>query len=73
MFYERVDSLMFAGDKLRLEAQSASRDAYSRSAALKARNHEQYALFDAVHASDGLALICGNNHYAIKVGKRIML
>jgi hypothetical protein len=67
--YERVDSLMFAArDKLRLEAQSASRDAYSRSAALKARTHGQYAVFDATQASDGLALTCGN-HCAMKVGK----
>ena len=67
--YERVDSLMFAArDKLRLEAQSASRDAYSRSAALKARTHGQYAVFDSKQASDGLALTCGN-HCAMKVGK----
>jgi hypothetical protein len=69
--YERVDSLMFAArDKLRLEAQSASRDAYSRSAAIKARSDGQYAVFDARQASDGLALTCGN-HCAMKVGKGV--
>jgi len=60
---------MFATrDKLRLEAQSASRDAYSRSAALKARTRGQYAMFDATQASDCLALTFGN-HCAMKVGK----
>ena len=68
---ERVDSVMFAArDKLRLEAQSASRDEYSRKAALKAQTDGHIAVFDPRQASDGLALSCGN-HCALKVGRGV--
>ena len=66
---EKVDSVMFAArDKLRLEAQSASRDEYSRKVALKSQNDGQFAVFDPRQASEGIALTCGN-HCALKVGK----
>ena len=66
---ERVVSTMFAArDRLRMEAQSASRDEYSRRAAVEAQTSGQMAVFDARQTSDGLALTCGN-HCALKVGK----
>ena len=66
---ERVVSTMFAArDRLRMEAQSASRDEYSRKAAVEAQSSGQMAVFDARQTSDGLALTCGN-HCALKVGK----
>ena len=66
---ERTDTVMFAArDRLRLEAQSASRDEYSRNAALEAQNSGQFAVFDPNMKSDGLALTCGS-HCALKVGK----
>eukprot|EP00981_Chlorochromonas_danica_P011658 scaffold4203_cov166-Ochromonas_danica.AAC.4 len=66
---EKVVSVMFAArDRLRLEAQSVSRDEYSRSAAKEAQRRGQYAVFDPQQSSVGIALTCGN-HCAIKVGK----
>jgi hypothetical protein len=66
---EKVDSVMFAArDRLRLEAQSASRDEYSRKIALKSQNDGQFAIFDPRQASEGISLTCGN-HCALKVGK----
>ena len=54
-------------DRLRLEAQSSSKDEYSRNAALLAQTSGQSAVFDPNQKSDGLALTCGN-HCAMKVG-----
>ena len=69
---EKVDSVMFAArDKLRLEAQSASRDEYSRKVALKSQNDGQFAIFDPRQASEGIALTCGN-HCALKVGRGVV-
>ena len=66
---DRTSYTMFAArDRLRLEAQSSSKDEYSRNAALEARNSGQFAVFDPNQRSDGLALTCGN-HCALKVGK----
>ncbi len=66
---ERVVSLMFAArDRLRLEAQSVSRDEYSRMVATEARTSGQYAVFDSRQTSNGIALTCGN-HCAVKTGK----
>jgi hypothetical protein len=65
---EIFDSMMFAArDRLRLEAQSASRDEYSRSVALNARNNGQFAIFDSKQTSDNIALGCGG-HCVTKVG-----
>jgi hypothetical protein len=66
---DRTSYTMFAArDRLRLEAQSSSKDEYSRNAALQARTSGQCAVFDPNQKSDGLALTCGN-HCALKVGK----
>jgi len=66
---ERVVSVMFAArDRLRLEAQSVSRDEYSRMVAKEAQTSGQFAVFDPRQTSDGVALTC-SNHCAIKVGK----
>jgi hypothetical protein len=66
---ERVVSVMFAArDRLRLEAQSISRDEYSRMAAKEAQSSGQLAVFDPNQTSSGIALTCGN-HCAIKVGR----
>jgi hypothetical protein len=66
---ERTNYVMFAArDRLRLEAQSVSRDEYSRNAALKAKTSGQRATFDPDQKSEGLALTCGN-HCALKVGQ----
>jgi len=66
---ERVVSTMFAArDRLRIEAQSVSRDEYSRKAAVEAQTSGQMAVFDPRQTSDGLALTCGN-HCALKVGR----
>lgn len=66
---ERVVSTMFAArDRLRIEAQSASRDEYSRKAAVEAQTSGQMAVFDARQTSDGIALTCGS-HCALKVGR----
>jgi len=66
---ERVVGVMFAArDRLRLEAQSVSRDEYSRMIATEARTSGQFAVFDPRQMSSGVALTCGN-HCAIKVGK----
>ena len=68
---ERVVSTMFAArDRLRIEAQSASRDEHSRKAAVEAQTSGQMAVFDARQTSDGLALTCGN-HCALKVGRAL--
>ena len=65
---DRTIYTMFAArDRLRLEAQSSSKDEYSRNAALQARTSGQCAVFDPNQKSDGLALTCGN-HCAMKVG-----
>lgn len=66
---DRVASVMFAArDRLRLEAQSVSRDEYSRMLAKEARSSGQYAVFDPHQSSSGVQLSCGN-HCATKVGK----
>jgi len=66
---DRVASVMFAArDRLRLEAQSVSRDEYSRIVAKEAQSTGQFAVFDPKESSPGVALSCGN-HCAIKVGK----
>lgn len=66
---DRVASVMFAArDRLRLEAQSVSRDEYSRIVAKEAQTSGQFAVFDPKESSPGVALSCGN-HCAIKVGK----
>lgn len=66
---DRVASVMFAArDKLRLEAQSVSRDEYSRLLAEEARLSGQFAVFDPQQSSPGVQLSCGN-HCATKVGK----
>ena len=68
---ERVVSTMFAArDRLRIEAQSASRDEYSRRAAMEAQTSGAMAVFDPRQTSDGLALTCGN-HCALKVGRAL--
>eukprot|EP01036_Dinobryon_divergens_P023202 gene23202-31523_t len=65
---EKVDSVMFAArDRLRLEAQSVSRDEFSRRAAFAAQSSGQMAIFDPSQTSSGVALTCGN-HCAAKVG-----
>lgn len=65
---DRTIYTMFAArDRLRLEAQSSSKDEYSRNAALQARTSGQCAVFDPNQKLDGLALSCGN-HCAMKVG-----
>lgn len=69
---ERVISVMFAArDRLRLEAQSVSRDEYSRMAAKEAQSSGQFAVFDPRRTSTGIALTCGN-HCAIKVGQGLV-
>lgn len=70
MTSQRVDSTMFnVRDMLRLEELSGSRDNVCRRAAERARETGQIAVFDdSVHASEGIALCCGN-HCAMKVGK----
>jgi len=69
---ERVVSTMFAArDRLRLEAQSASRDEYSRRAAMEAQTSGQTAVYDQDQKSDGIALTCGN-HCALKVGRAMV-
>lgn len=69
---ERVVSVMFAArDRLRLEAQSVSRDEYSRMAAREAQTRGQYAVFDTRQLSAGIALTC-SNHCAVKVGKGLV-
>eukprot|EP01033_Poteriospumella_lacustris_P003604 gene3604-2597_t len=69
---ERVVSLMFAArDRLRLEAQSVSRDEFSRMVAREAQTRGQFAVFDARQVSAGIALTCGN-HCAVKVGKGLV-
>ena len=66
---DRVASVMFAArDRLRLEAQSVSRDEYSRIVAQEAQSSGQFAVFDPKASSSGVALSAGN-HCAIKVGK----
>ena len=65
---ERVDTIMFAArDRLRLQAQSASRDAYSRQMAQEIESTGLFATFDPQYTSGGLALSCGN-HCVMKVG-----
>lgn len=69
---ERVVSVMFAArDRLRLEAQSVSRDEYSRMAAKEAQSSGQFAVFDPRQTSAGIALTCGN-HCAVKVGQGLV-
>jgi hypothetical protein len=69
---ERVVSVLFAArDRLRLEAQSVSRDEFSRLAAREAQSHGQSAIFDSRQISAGIALTCGN-HCAVKVGKGLV-
>lgn len=66
---EKVVSVMFAArDRLRLEAQSISRDEYSRKAAREAKSSGQFAVFDFRQTSSGIALTCGS-HCAMKVGR----
>lgn len=66
---DRVTSTLFAArDILRMEAQSTSRDEYSRKAAVEAKFAKKMAIFDPSETSDGLALTCGN-HCLMKVGK----
>ncbi|RYG60636.1 hypothetical protein EON64_19155, partial [archaeon] len=66
---ERVVSVMFAArDRLRLEAQSVSKDEYSRMLAKEAQTSGQMAVFDPHSTSSGVALTCGQ-HCAVKVGK----
>jgi hypothetical protein len=66
---DRVASVMFAArDRLRLEAQSVSRDEYTRMLAMEAQTSGQFAVFDPRQSSPGIALSCGN-HCATKVGK----
>lgn len=65
---DRASFTLFAArDRLRLEAQSSSKDEYSRNAALQARTSGQRAVFDPNQKSEGMALTCGN-HCALKVG-----
>lgn len=69
---ERVVSVMFAArDRLRMEAQSVSRDEYSRTAAREAQDQGQSAAFDARQPLGGIAFTCGN-HCALKVGKGLV-
>lgn len=66
---EKTNTLMFvARDILRLEAQSASVDEYSRKVAKHAKSSGQHAVFDPTQSSSGIVLSCGN-HCALKVGK----
>lgn len=65
---EKVEMLIFAArDLLRLEAQSTSRDEYSRNAAKEAQQNGQFAVFDPRQASNGIVLGCGY-HCASKIG-----
>jgi hypothetical protein len=69
---ERVVSVLFAArDKLRLEAQSVSRDEYSRMVAKETQTSGQFAIFDPRQTSNGIALTCGN-HCAVKIGKGLV-
>jgi len=66
---EKVTSVMFAArDVLRLEAQSVSKDDYSRQQAKEAQSSGQFAIFDPRQSSTGLSLTCGN-HCVMKVGQ----
>ena len=66
---EKVTSVMFAArDVLRLEAQSVSKDDYSRQQAKEAQSSGQFAIFDPRQSSSGLSLTCGN-HCVMKVGQ----
>jgi hypothetical protein len=66
---EKVDTVMFiARDWLRVQAQSDSVDAHTRTAALKAQTLRRFAVFDSRSCGDGIALSCGN-HSAMKVGQ----
>ena len=66
---EKVTSVMFAArDLLRLEAQSVSKDDYSRQQAKEAQSSGQFAIFDPRQSSSGLSLTCGN-HCVMKVGQ----
>lgn len=68
---EKVVSVMFAArDRLRLEAQSVSKDEYSRLAANEAKSRGQLATYDPTQASNGIVLSCGN-HCVTKVGKML--
>lgn len=50
-----------------MEAQSSSRDEYSRKSALEAKSSGHIAVFDPQYTSSGLSLSCGN-HCVMKVG-----
>lgn len=52
------------------EAQSVSRDEFSRRAAFAAQSSGQMAIFDPSQTSAGVALTCGN-HCAAKVGESL--
>lgn len=66
---ERVVNVMFgARDLLRLEAQSVSRDEYSRMVAKETQKSGHLAVFDPEQSSNMLALTCAN-HCVMKVGQ----
>lgn len=68
---ERVVSVIFAArDRLRLEAQSVSRDEFSRMIAKENQSTGQYAIFDPRQTSNGVTLTCGN-HCAMKIGNAL--
>ena len=68
---ELVISMLFATrDSLRLEAQSTSRDEYSRRVAVAAKSSKKTACYDAKQTSEGLALTCGN-HCVLKVSNKL--